>query len=57
MKDLAQTPSSRGIEKLDTLICVEYTRGDYRIIYAVDDKQQLVTVLRLGYRRETYRSL
>jgi len=27
MKDLAQAPSSRGIEKLDTLICVEYTRG------------------------------
>jgi mRNA interferase RelE/StbE len=31
--------------------------GDYRVIYAVDDPQQLVTVAVVGPRRDVYRNL
>ncbi|MGV1006291.1 MAG: type II toxin-antitoxin system RelE family toxin [Candidatus Nanopelagicales bacterium] len=29
--------------------------GDYRIVYAVEDSELIVLVLRLGHRREVYR--
>lgn len=31
--------------------------GDYRIIYAVDDKARVVTIAVIGHRREIYRNL
>lgn len=31
--------------------------GDYRIIYAVDDRARMVTVAVVGHRREVYRGL
>lgn len=57
MKDLAQTPRPRGIEKVKGTGLWRIRQGDYRIIYAIDDNQQLVTVVRIGHRREIYRSL
>jgi mRNA interferase RelE/StbE len=29
--------------------------GDYRMIYEIDDSQQVVTVLHVGHRRDIYR--
>ncbi len=29
--------------------------GDYRVIYAVDDEAQVVTILAVGHRRDVYR--
>jgi mRNA interferase RelE/StbE len=29
--------------------------GDYRVVYAVEDAQLIVTVIRIGHRREVYR--
>lgn len=57
IKDLAQTPRPRGIEKVKTTGLWRIRQGDYRIIYSIDDSQQLVTVVRIGHRREIYRSL
>jgi len=57
IKELAQTPRPRGIEKVKTTGLWRIRQGDYRIIYAIDDNQQLVTVVRIGHRREVYRSL
>jgi mRNA interferase RelE/StbE len=57
MKQLAQTPRPRGIEKVKSTGSWRIRKGDYRIIYAIDDKQRLVTVVRIGHRREIYRSL
>jgi mRNA interferase RelE/StbE len=31
--------------------------GDYRVIYAVDDRARAVTIAVIGHRREVYRSL
>ena len=30
-------------------------QGDYRFVYAVDDAERLVTVFKIGHRREVYR--
>ena len=32
-------------------------QGDYRIVYAIEDKESLVTIVRVGHRREIYRVL
>ena len=56
MKDLAQTPRPRGIEKIKGTGLWRIRQGDYRIIYAIDDNQRLVTIVRIGHRREIYMS-
>jgi len=35
---------------------VRVRSGDYRVIYAVDDRARVVTVAAVGHRREIYRS-
>ena len=57
IKDLAQTPRPRGIEKVKSTGLWRIRQGDYRIIYAIDDKESLVIIVRVGHRREIYRSL
>ena len=57
MKELAQTPRPRGVEKVKSAGLWRIRQGDYRIIYGIDDKQLLITVVRIGHRREIYRSL
>ena len=57
IKGLAQTPRPRGIEKVKTTGLWRIRQGDFRIVYAIDDAKQLVTVVRVGHRREIYRSL
>jgi mRNA interferase RelE/StbE len=57
IKDLAQTPRARGIEKVKSTGLWRIRQGDYRIVYAIDDKESLVTVVRVGHRREIYRAL
>jgi mRNA interferase RelE/StbE len=57
IKDLAQTPRPRGIEKVKSTGLWRIRQGDYRIIYAIDDNERLVTVVRVGHRREIYRAL
>ena len=54
IKDLAQTPRPRGIEKVKTTGLWRIRQGDYRIIYTIDDNQQLVVIVRIGHRREIY---
>ena len=57
IKELAQTPRPKGIEKVKATGLWRVRQGDYRIIYAIDDKEHLVIVVRVGHRREIYRSL
>jgi len=57
IKELAQTPRPRGIEKVKTTGLWRIRQGDYRIIYAIDDSQKLIAIVRIGHRREIYRSL
>lgn len=55
--DLAQVPRPKGTEKVKTAGLWRVRHGDYRIIYAIDDKERRVTVVRVGHRREIYRTL
>jgi len=55
MKDLAHSPRPKGVEKIKSAGLWRIRRGDYRIVYNIDDSQRVVTILRVGYRREIYR--
>jgi mRNA interferase RelE/StbE len=55
IKELAQTPRPRGVEKVKSTGLWRIRQGDYRIIYSIDDNQQLVTIVRIGHRKEVYR--
>ena len=57
IKGLAQTPRPRGIEKVKSTGLWRIRQGDYRIIYSIDDGEHIVTVVRVGHRREIYRSI
>ncbi len=57
IKELAQTPKLRGVEKVKSTGLWRIRLGDYRIVYGVDDNRRIVTIVRLGHRREVYRSL
>lgn len=57
IKNLSETPRPRGIEKVKDTGLWRIRQGDYRIVYSIDDKEQLVTVVRVGHRREVYRAL
>ncbi len=57
MQELARTPKPRGVEKVKTTGLWRIRQGDYRIIYSVDDDQQIVTIVRIGHRKEVYRAI
>ena len=57
VQDLAQIPKPRGMEKVKSTGLWRIRQGDYRIIYAIDDNERLITVVRVGHRREIYRAL
>lgn len=52
---LAAEPRPRGAVKLAGRDDFRIRVGDYRIVYAVDDKKRLVLVARIAHRREVYR--
>jgi mRNA interferase RelE/StbE len=52
---LAVDPRPRGIVKLAGSDDYRVRVGDYRIVYAVDDAEQVVIVARIAHRREVYR--
>ncbi len=56
IKDLAQTPRPRGYKKLTGRSAWRIRVGVYRIIYEISDRQQTVTIVDIGHRRDIYRS-
>ena len=57
MKELAQTPRPGGSEKVRSTGLWRIRQGDYQIIYAINDDRQTIIIMRVGHRREIYRSL
>ena len=51
---LAQNPRPPGCLKLTARDGWRIRVGDYRVIYAIDDSQQVATVLHVGHRRDVY---
>ena len=58
MRGLAHDPRPAGVRPLQGhRPWLRIRVGDYRVIYAVDDHEQLVTVAVVGPRRDVYRNL
>ena len=52
---LGTTPRPPGVEKLSGQEKYRIRQGDYRVLYAIDDDAQIVTVVKIGHRRDVYR--
>ncbi len=52
---LGTTPRPPGVEKLSGQEKYRIRQGDYRVLYAIDDDAQTVTVVKIGHRRDVYR--
>ena len=52
---LSADPRPRGCEKLTGEDRYRLRQGDYRILFQVDDSSRMVTVVKLGQRRDVYR--
>ncbi len=57
VKGLANSTRPKGVEKIKSAGLWRIRQGDCRIVYNIDDGQKTVTILRIGHRREIYRSL
>lgn len=53
--DLAADPRPPGAKRLLVKSGYRLRKGDYRILYTVDDKEGLIRVYRVGHRRDIYR--
>jgi len=54
---LEQNPRPSGVEKIRETELWRIREGDYRVVYHVDDESKIVTVVRIGHRRDIYRGL
>jgi mRNA interferase RelE/StbE len=52
---LRENPRPPGCCKLTNQPGWRVRAGDYRIVYEIDDKSRVVTVLNVGHRKEIYR--
>ena len=52
---LAEDPRPKGCDKLTRQERYRVRQGPYRIIYAVDDTQQTILIVKVGHRKEVYR--
>lgn len=55
IRSLAEDPRPPGCEKLSGEEKYRLRQGSYRIVYAVDDAEASVYVVKLGHRRDVYR--
>ena len=55
IRGLAAEPRPHGSEKLSGQERYRLRHGDYRVVYAIDDAEQTVLVVKIGNRRDIYR--
>lgn len=56
--DLSDNPRPAGAERLTSEDPIYRIRiGDYRALYTVDDDEHIVSILRIGHRRDVYRGI
>jgi mRNA interferase RelE/StbE len=55
MMKLEDNPRPLGSEKMSGKNAYRIRVGDYRIIYTIQDKVLLITVINAGHRRDIYR--
>ena len=52
---LRDDPRPPGCEKLTGQDRYRLRQGQFRILYVVDDSERVVTVMKIGHRRDVYR--
>lgn len=55
IRSLAEEPRPAGVEKLSTLERYRIRQGDWRVLYEIDDGARVVTIVKVGHRKEVYR--
>ncbi len=55
IQELAESPRPEGCEKLARQERYRLRQGSYRIVYAVDDDQRTVLIVKVGHRKDVYR--
>lgn len=55
IKNLSTNPRPHGVEKMEGGERYRIRQGDWRILYAIEDGDKTVTVVKVGNRREVYR--
>ncbi len=55
--ELEKNPRPRGVEKVRGTELWRIREGDYRIVYSIDDFEKVITVVKIGHRRDVYRGL
>jgi mRNA interferase RelE/StbE len=55
LRTLADDPRSHKSRKLEDLPGYRVAVGDYRVLYLIDDKTKVVTIYKIGHRRDIYR--
>lgn len=53
---LAEDPRPAGCEKLSTQERYRIRQGSYRIVYEIEDRRLVVMIVRIGHRRDVYRT-
>jgi mRNA interferase RelE/StbE len=56
IRSLADDPRPAGCEKLPGQERYRVRQGTYRIIYEIEDARLIVLVVKIGHRRDVYRS-
>jgi mRNA interferase RelE/StbE len=56
VQTLADDPRPPGCEKLSTQERYRVRQGIYRILYEIQDRDLVVTVVKVGHRRDVYRN-
>jgi len=54
IRSLADNPRLSGSKKMKNRAGWRVRIGDYRVIYGIDDERSLVSVAKIGHRREVY---
>jgi mRNA interferase RelE/StbE len=55
VQSLSSNPRPQGCEKLSGEEKYRIRQGDYRILYSIQDEAVIVTIVKVGHRREIYR--
>jgi mRNA interferase RelE/StbE len=55
--DLQTNPRPPAAKRLTAKEGYRVRKGDYRILYTIDDESRTIRIYRIGHRREVYRRL
>jgi mRNA interferase RelE/StbE len=55
IRELASHPRPPGCEKLSGAEKYRIRQGDIRVLYEIADREAVITIVRIGHRRDVYR--